>query len=167
CRDWRAAARSGSSNCRSPARPAAQGLAARWEPARPGRLARKRGCRRSRTGFPTGPQSSGKALGGTWRAPLALISIRDWLPGSLAAFEFEVRDRHHHGRLRDLNHAWNLLRWALGGRTVLKSIDPILTPDLLWPLASMGHGDDLVFVDANHPATRIVQSSTSQLIILF
>ena len=35
---------------------------------------------------------------------------------------------------------------------MLKSIDPILTPDLLWLLASMGHGDDLVVVDANHPA---------------
>ncbi|MEY9127711.1 L-fucose mutarotase/ribose pyranase (RbsD/FucU family) [Bradyrhizobium yuanmingense] len=34
---------------------------------------------------------------------------------------------------------------------MLKSIDPILTPDLLWLLAAMGHGDDLVFVDANHP----------------
>jgi L-fucose mutarotase len=38
---------------------------------------------------------------------------------------------------------------------MLKSIDPILAPDLLWLLASMGHGDDLVFVDANRPATRI------------
>ena len=48
---------------------------------------------------------------------------------------------------------------------MLKSIDPILTPDLLWLLASMGHGDDLVFVDANHPATRIAQSTTSQRLI--
>ncbi|WP_276339535.1 RbsD/FucU domain-containing protein [Bradyrhizobium zhanjiangense] len=36
---------------------------------------------------------------------------------------------------------------------VLKSIDPILAPELLWLLASMGHGDDLFAVDANHPAT--------------
>lgn len=48
---------------------------------------------------------------------------------------------------------------------MLKSIDPILTPDLLWLLASMGHGDDLVFVDANHPATRIAQSTTSQRLV--
>ncbi|MHC2775925.1 L-fucose mutarotase/ribose pyranase (RbsD/FucU family) [Bradyrhizobium liaoningense] len=48
---------------------------------------------------------------------------------------------------------------------MLKSIDPILTPDLLWLLASMGHGDDLVFVDANHPATRIAQSTSSQRLI--
>lgn len=48
---------------------------------------------------------------------------------------------------------------------MLKSIDPILTPDLLWLLASMGHGDDLVFVDANHPAARIAQSTSSQRLI--
>ncbi len=40
---------------------------------------------------------------------------------------------------------------------MLKSIDPIQTPDLLWLLASMGHSDDLVVVDANHPATRIAR----------
>ncbi|MFT4116983.1 RbsD/FucU family protein [Bradyrhizobium sp.] len=48
---------------------------------------------------------------------------------------------------------------------MLKSLDPILTPDLLWLLASMGHGDDLAFVDANHPATRIAQSTTSRRLI--
>lgn len=29
----------------------------------------------------------------------------------------------------------------------------------------MGHSDDLVFVDANHPATRIAQSTSSQRLI--
>ena len=53
----------------------------------------------------------------------------------------------------------------MGGQSVLKSIDPILTPDLLWLLASMGHGDDLVFVDANHPAARIAQSTNSLRLI--
>lgn len=48
---------------------------------------------------------------------------------------------------------------------MLKSIDPILTPDLLWLLASMGHGDDLAVVDANHPAARIAQSTSSQRLI--
>jgi L-fucose mutarotase len=48
---------------------------------------------------------------------------------------------------------------------MLKSIDPILTPDLLWLLAAMGHGDDLVFVDADHPATRIARSTNSQRLI--
>jgi L-fucose mutarotase len=42
---------------------------------------------------------------------------------------------------------------------MLKSIDPVLTPDLLWVLAAMGHGDDLVLVDANHPAERIARST--------
>src|SRR5262249_24393700 len=36
---------------------------------------------------------------------------------------------------------------------------------LLWLLASMGHGDDLVFVDANHPAARIAQSTSSRRLI--
>lgn len=44
---------------------------------------------------------------------------------------------------------------------MLKSIHPILSPDLLWVLASMGHGDDLVLVDANHPATAIARSTAS------
>src|SRR6478609_10007366 len=53
----------------------------------------------------------------------------------------------------------------MGGKSMLKSIDPILTPDLLWLLASMGHGDDLVVVDANHPATRIAATTSSQRLI--
>ena len=48
---------------------------------------------------------------------------------------------------------------------MLKSIDPILTPDLLWLLAAMGHGDDLAVVDANHPAARIAKSTSSQRLI--
>ncbi|MBO0982624.1 RbsD/FucU family protein [Rathayibacter sp. SD072] len=35
---------------------------------------------------------------------------------------------------------------------MLKTVDPILTPDLLWALAAMGHGDTLAVVDANYPA---------------
>ncbi|GIZ41145.1 hypothetical protein CKM354_000446000 [Cercospora kikuchii] len=38
---------------------------------------------------------------------------------------------------------------------MLKGIDPILTPDLLRALASMGHGDSLAIVDANYPAASI------------
>ena len=44
---------------------------------------------------------------------------------------------------------------------MLKAIDPVLSADLLWVLAAMGHGDDLALVDANHPAERIARSSTS------
>ena len=36
---------------------------------------------------------------------------------------------------------------------MLKGIDPLLTPDLLYMLRAMGHGDDLVIVDGNFPAS--------------
>jgi len=35
---------------------------------------------------------------------------------------------------------------------MLKGIDPILNPELLWAMAAMGHGDELAVVDANFPA---------------
>ena len=35
---------------------------------------------------------------------------------------------------------------------MLIKIDPILSPDLLFLLRSMGHGDKLVLADANFPA---------------
>ena len=35
---------------------------------------------------------------------------------------------------------------------MLKSIDPLLGPDLLYVLQAMGHGDELTIVDANYPA---------------
>lgn len=35
---------------------------------------------------------------------------------------------------------------------MLKGIHPLLTPDLLHALASMGHGDAIAIVDANFPA---------------
>lgn len=44
---------------------------------------------------------------------------------------------------------------------MLKGVDPLLTPDLLWVLASMGHGDDLALVDANHPAETIARATVS------
>jgi L-fucose mutarotase len=37
---------------------------------------------------------------------------------------------------------------------MLRGLDPLLTPDLLHALAAMGHGDTIVLVDANYPATR-------------
>jgi L-fucose mutarotase len=36
---------------------------------------------------------------------------------------------------------------------MLKGLDPLLTAELLHVLRAMGHGDDLVIVDANFPAT--------------
>jgi L-fucose mutarotase len=35
---------------------------------------------------------------------------------------------------------------------MLKGIDPLLNADLLFILAAMGHGDEIVLVDANFPA---------------
>jgi len=35
---------------------------------------------------------------------------------------------------------------------MLKNIPPLLSPDLLHILASMGHGDEIVLADANFPA---------------
>jgi L-fucose mutarotase len=37
---------------------------------------------------------------------------------------------------------------------MLIGIDPLLTPELLHALASMGHGDTIALVDANYPASR-------------
>lgn len=44
---------------------------------------------------------------------------------------------------------------------MLKNLDPVLSADLLWILAAMGHGDDLALVDANHPAETIAAATTS------
>ncbi len=44
---------------------------------------------------------------------------------------------------------------------MLKGLDPILSADLLWVLAAMGHGDDLALVDANHPAETIARATAS------
>ncbi|MBJ6128402.1 RbsD/FucU family protein [Microvirga splendida] len=40
---------------------------------------------------------------------------------------------------------------------MLKNIDPLLSPDLLMVLRSMGHGDEIVVVDANFPAASMAQ----------
>ena len=44
---------------------------------------------------------------------------------------------------------------------MLKRLSPLLTPDLLHALASMGHGDEIAIVDANFPSAslgkRVVQ----------
>lgn len=37
---------------------------------------------------------------------------------------------------------------------MLKTLDPLLGPDLLHMLASMGHGDEIAVVDANFPAAH-------------
>jgi len=40
---------------------------------------------------------------------------------------------------------------------MLKGIDPLLGPDLLAALRSMGHGDEIVVADANFPARSIAR----------
>ena len=40
---------------------------------------------------------------------------------------------------------------------MLKSIPPLLTPELLYAMAAMGHGDELAIVDANFPATALAR----------
>jgi L-fucose mutarotase len=40
---------------------------------------------------------------------------------------------------------------------MLKTIDPLLNADVLHALMAMGHGDELVLVDANYPAASTAQ----------
>jgi L-fucose mutarotase len=40
---------------------------------------------------------------------------------------------------------------------MLKRIPPILSPELLYLIARMGHGDELVIADANFPAVAIAK----------
>ena len=49
---------------------------------------------------------------------------------------------------------------------MLKNIPPLLSPDLLYALASMGHGDEVALVDANFPAARIAAQAGVKLIRL-
>jgi L-fucose mutarotase len=43
---------------------------------------------------------------------------------------------------------------------MLKGIDRTMSAELLMVLMSMGHGDDLVICDVNHPAVTIAKSTT-------
>jgi len=40
---------------------------------------------------------------------------------------------------------------------MLKNIDPLLSPELLMVLRSMGHGDEIAAVDGNFPAVSMAQ----------
>lgn len=48
---------------------------------------------------------------------------------------------------------------------MLRGIDPLLSPELLWMLAAMGHGDDIAIVDLNHPAETIAAATTSRRLV--
>jgi L-fucose mutarotase len=43
---------------------------------------------------------------------------------------------------------------------MLKNLDPILTPDVLHALCSMGHGDEIAIVDSHYPADTAGKAST-------
>lgn len=49
---------------------------------------------------------------------------------------------------------------------MLKHISPLLTPDALHALASMGHGDMLAIVDAHFPAARLATRAGARLVRL-
>jgi L-fucose mutarotase len=40
---------------------------------------------------------------------------------------------------------------------MLKGLDPLLSPDLLHALASMGHGDEIVVADAHFPGATVAR----------
>lgn len=44
---------------------------------------------------------------------------------------------------------------------MLKTIDPLLSPELLFALAAMGHGDRIVLVDANFPGTSVAADTVT------
>jgi L-fucose mutarotase len=46
------------------------------------------------------------------------------------------------------------------GMRMLKGIDPIINADLIHALMLMGHGDELVLCDVNHPAQTIARHTT-------
>jgi L-fucose mutarotase len=47
---------------------------------------------------------------------------------------------------------------------MLSGISPLLSPDLLHLLASMGHGDEVVLVDANFPAAATAARNGGRLV---
>jgi L-fucose mutarotase len=49
---------------------------------------------------------------------------------------------------------------------MLKNISPLLTPQLLFGLAKLGHGDEVALVDANFPADRIAEQAHARLVEL-
>ncbi|HET9821691.1 MAG TPA: RbsD/FucU domain-containing protein [Burkholderiaceae bacterium] len=49
---------------------------------------------------------------------------------------------------------------------MLKHVPPLLTPDALHALASLGHGDDVAIVDAHFPAARVAAAHGARLVRL-
>lgn len=47
----------------------------------------------------------------------------------------------------------------------LKGIPPLISPELLYALASMGHGDEIVLADSNFPSESIARANGARLIL--
>lgn len=47
----------------------------------------------------------------------------------------------------------------------LKGIPPLISPELLYALASMGHGDEIVLADSNFPSDSIAHANGARLIV--
>jgi L-fucose mutarotase len=43
---------------------------------------------------------------------------------------------------------------------MLKHVDPVISAELLYALMLMGHGDEIVLCDVNHPAASIAKETT-------
>ena len=48
---------------------------------------------------------------------------------------------------------------------MLNNINPLLTPELLYAMAAMGHGDELAVVDANFPAYSVARGTTNARVV--
>jgi len=47
----------------------------------------------------------------------------------------------------------------------LKGIPSLISPELLYALASMGHGDEIVLADSNFPSESVAKASGARLIL--
>jgi len=56
-----------------------------------------------------------------------------------------------------INAAFHLFS---GNMTILKGIPRVINPKLLFALARMGHGDEIVLADANFPSASVAASTT-------
>jgi L-fucose mutarotase len=43
---------------------------------------------------------------------------------------------------------------------MLRNVDPLISAELLYVMMLMGHGDDIVICDVNHPAAAIAKETT-------
>ena len=68
--------------------------------------------------------------------------------------------------IRECPRLFVALNLPLVALVMLKNIPALLTPEALFALASMGHGDELAIVDANFPAVRVAAQRGARLVRL-